>query len=94
MGEKSVLGNRNAADEMLLNYPLEHRRGARVVPHSIGVNDRDRAVTTNPKTTRAGPIHERFGPGEIQLHEAPLEVLPRLDARIDGAALRFLGLRA
>ncbi len=78
------------ADEVSLDDPLEHRRRAGVVPSPFGVDDRDGAAGADLQAVGFG-AEDAAVAGEFEFLEAPLQVIPRLEARLLVDALR-LGL--
>ena len=65
---------------MLLDDLLEHLRCAGVIPDAFGIHHGDRAARADLEAIRLGAINQRFRPGEIQLHQAPFQIVPRRDA--------------
>src|SRR5580693_1917540 len=74
------------ADEVFLDDPLERLRPCGVVPGPLGVDQRD-----GPAIADAQPVGARaVDPVEqSQFAQPPLQIVPRLDARLARAAFRF-----
>ena len=66
-----VLADRAAADEVLLDDPLEDLGRAAAVPGPLRVHDSDRTVSTHLQTVRLRAVDPAAA------HEAQLEILPR-----------------
>lgn len=91
---EDVSSNDPASADVLLNDSLQHVGGTRAVPDPVGVDHRDRTVATNSKTTHLGALHIGVLASEIQLDQSALKLLPRLEALLRRATLRFRLLRA
>ena len=86
LGDK-VLGDNAAAQEVLLDDPLQHRRVARAVPGAFRVDDRDRPALANPQAVGLR-AEDAAALGELQFAQAPLQVGPSLETAFLLAALR------
>ena len=80
-----------AADEMLLDDPLEDGRIALAIPRAFRVDNGNGAGLADAKAVRLGAQHSVIG--EPQLDQTPLQIVPRHDRPIPIAAFR-LGLVA
>ncbi len=71
-----VLGNRRAADQMLLQDPFDHCWGTAAVPNALWLHDQDWTSFTDPE---AAGWHSQHAPllGQSQFLEASFEILPR-----------------
>jgi len=76
-----------AADQMLLNDPLEHGRIAARVPRPFRIDHGDRAALADAEAVRFRPEDAALI-RKAELFQAPLEKLPRLEAARLLAALR------
>jgi hypothetical protein len=79
---------------MLLNDPFQNFGGAMVIPDSLGINDRDGTLHTDPQTVGLGPINQGLRPGELQFFEASFEKFPGGQPRFPRAAFGFGGISA
>ena len=70
-----VIFNGAAADQVFLNDPLDNFGCAGVIPSSIRVYHRRRSALAYLKTIRLRPV-DAACTYEVQLAEAPLEILP------------------
>lgn len=77
------------ADEVFLNDPFQHRRGARMIPDRIRVNDGDRAVRAHPQAIHLAANHLRLRAVQSQFLQAVFEKGPRFPTHSKIAALRF-----
>ena len=75
-----------AADEMLLDDPVEHRRIAVAVPRAFRVDDRDRSPFADAQAVRFRAEHAAALRQALFL-QAALQVLPRGEAALPVAAL-------
>ena len=76
-----------AADQVLLDDPLEHRRIALAVPGAFRIDDGDRAALADAQAVRLRPQDAALV-RELQFLQAPLQEVPRGQAALLVAALR------
>jgi len=86
MPREGKLFHYSPADQMLLNDALQHLGCGRVIPHALGVHQRDRPLLANPQTVRLRTIHSIE---QSQLGQPPLEKIPRLEPHFLRATLRL-----
>src|SRR5437899_5909474 len=81
------IGDNSAANQMLLDDPLENRRIARRVPRAFRIHDGDGAALADPQAVRFRPQNAALL-GETELLQPALEKVPRGQAAILLAAFR------
>src|SRR5438046_1067803 len=92
MRDDQQLRDRTAADQVLLNDPLESRRIALTVPGALRVDDGDRATLADPQAIELAAQDPALL-GQAELSQAPLEKFPGGEPTLAVAAL-WLGLVA
>src|SRR4030095_14973929 len=81
------LGDRAAADQVLLDDALERIGCAAAVPRAVGGHQRDRAFATDPEAVRLRAVHAALGVGEAELAQALLQERPRCERIIGRCAV-------
>jgi hypothetical protein len=76
---------------MLLDDALEHRGRAGAVPYALRIDHRDGALLAHAQAVGLG-AEDRAR--QAQFGQAALEIVPRLQARVPGAALGLALVRA
>src|SRR5262249_23056718 len=85
--DEDVIQYRTAADQVLLDDPLEHRRIAAAIPRALGIDERNRSAFADAQAVglRAqDPALSR----QTEFLQPPLQKLPRLESARLLAALR------
>lgn len=82
------LGNRFAANEVLLDDPFKHVGCAIAVPSALGVNHSHRSVNAQLQTVRFSAIDASLF-DQIQVFQSLLKVLPRYEALFPSGAFRL-----
>lgn len=85
--------HRDAADQVFLYDPFQHVFGAGVIPDPVWPDDRHRAGGADLQAIGLGPLDPAL-PGNAELFQAFLEVLPGSFADITPAAFLLFGDRA
>src|SRR6185295_7113040 len=75
MSRNQILVHHAAANQMLLNDPLEHRRIALAVPRPFGIDDRNRSAFADPQAIRFGSKDAALL-GQLQVLESLLQEAP------------------
>ncbi len=73
---------------MFLNDPFENFRRAGSVPHTLGVNHRNRAIQAEPKAICLSPCHSP-GATQAEFIQPGFQVIPCCYALVFPAALGF-----
>ena len=91
MDDKGIVLHHLVLENMLLDDALDHLWGGAVIPHAIGINDHDGALLANPKAVRFGAKNTGRARGrraiESQVFEPLLQIVPRIEAGFERAAL-------
>jgi hypothetical protein len=86
--------NRLSADQVLLNDTLDHLRRDRVVPDTVGIHHRDRALFANLQAIGLSSIDAVLALHQPDLDQALLQIFPGRIGHFMWSALRFGLIRA
>ena len=74
------LGDWRPAREVFVDKTWHLLRGHTVIPDAFGINDGDGALNANAQAIHLAPIDHRFRLDQVQFLEAPLQIIPGLQA--------------
>ena len=74
---------------MLLDDPLQHFGGARAIPNGFRVHHGDGSLDAHAQAIDLAAINQRLRPGQVQIFEPALQILPGLQTLFLRRAMRF-----